>query len=112
MTPTPVLQSTTYQVPSMDIGCNIERDMFAYVHKNEMVLTPEQADVIRNTAKNGGTIGNSNSMGNGATVNSNMTVSTVDSKGFDRVLKDYQRQLSRNVKKSIRNGYLDAKGLL
>jgi hypothetical protein len=112
MTPTPVLQSTTYQVPSMDIGGNIERDMFAYVHKNEMVLTPEQADVIRNTAKNGGTIGNSNSMGNGATVNSNVTVSTVDSKGFDRVLKDYQRQLSRNVKKSIRNGYLDAKGLL
>jgi hypothetical protein len=112
MTPTPVLQSTTYQVPSMDIGGNIERDMFAYVHKNEMVLTPEQADVIRNTAKNGGTIGNSNSMGHGATVNSNVTVSTVDSKGFDRVLKDYQRQLSRNVKKGIRNGYLDAKGLM
>ena len=112
MTPTPVLQSTTYQVPSMDIGGNIERDMFAYVHKNEMVLTPEQADVIRNTAKNGGTIGNGHSLNGGATVNSNVTVSTVDSKGFDRVLKDYQRQLSRNVKKGIRNGYLNPKGLM
>jgi hypothetical protein len=113
MTPTPVLQSTNYQVPAFDIGGNIERDMFAYVHKNEMVLTPEQADVIRNTAKNGGTIGNGSSVrNNGATVNSNVTVSTVDSKGFDRVLKDYQRQLSKNVKKGIRNGYLDPKGLL
>ena len=108
MTPTPVLQSTTYQVPSFDIGGNIEKDMFAMVHKNEMVLTPEQADVIRNTAKYGGNMGN----GSNANVKSNINVSTVDSKGFDRVLKDYNRDLSKQVKKGIRNGYLNAKGLL
>jgi hypothetical protein len=110
MTPTPVMQSTTFNVPSMDIGGNIEQDMFAYVHKNEMVLTPEQADVIRNTAKTGGSIGNSN-MGN-ANVRSNINVSTVDSRGFDRVLRDYSRDLSKNVKKGIRNGYLNANGLV
>lgn len=108
MTPTPVLQSTTYSVPSFDIGGNIEQDMFAMVHKNEMVLTPEQADVIRNTARNGGSIGG----GANANVKSNINVSTVDSKGFDRVLKDYNRDLSKQVKKGIRNGYLNAKGLL
>jgi hypothetical protein len=110
MTPTPVMQSTTFNVPSFDIGGNIERDMFAMVHKGEMVLTPEQADVIRNTART-----NSNgSMGGGANANikSNVTVSTVDSRGFERVLNDYNRQLSKNVKKGIRNGYLTAKGLM
>jgi hypothetical protein len=84
--------------------------MFAYVHKNEMVLTPEQADVIRNTAKTGGNVGNSN-MGS-ANVRSNINVSTVDSRGFDRVLRDYSRDLSKNVKKGIRNGYLNANGLV
>jgi hypothetical protein len=110
MTPTPVMQSTTFNVPSFDIGGNIEQDMFAMVHKGEMVLTPEQADVIRNTART-----NSNgSMGGGANANikSNVTVSTVDSRGFERVLNDYNRQLSKNVKKGIRNGYLTAKGLM
>jgi hypothetical protein len=110
MTPSPVLQSTTFNVPSFDIGGNIEQDMFAYVHKNEMVLTPEQADVIRNTAKTGGSVGNSN-MGS-ANVRSNINVSTVDSRGFDRVLRDYSRDLSKNVKKGIRNGYLNANGLV
>jgi hypothetical protein len=112
MTPTPVLQNTTYQVPSFDIGGNIEQDMFAMVHKNEMVLTPEQADVIRNTARNN----NGNMGGNGSSTNanikSNISVSTVDSKGFDRVLRNYSRDLSKNVQKGIRNGYLNAKGLL
>jgi hypothetical protein len=110
MTPTPVMQSTTFNVPSFDIGGNIERDMFAMVHKGEMVLTPAQADVIRNTART-----NSNgSMGGGANANikSNVTVSTVDSRGFERVLNDYNRRLSKNVKKGIRNGYLTAKGLM
>ena len=110
MTPMPVLQSTNYNVPSMDIGGNIERDMLIFAHKNEMVLTPEQADVIRNTARSGGVgLGNG---GAGATVKSNIQVSTVDSKGFDRVLRDYNRDLSKQVKKGIRNGYLTAKGIL
>ena len=110
MTPMPVLQSTNYSVPSMDIGGNIEKDMLIFAHKNEMVLTPEQADVIRNTARSGGTsLGNN---GAGATVKSNIQVSTVDSKGFDRVLRDYNRDLSKQVKKGIRNGYLTAKGIL
>ena len=111
MTPTPVLQSTTFNVPSFDIGGNIEQDMFAMVHKGEMVLTPEQADVIRNTARNGGSLG-SNMGGSNANIKSNISVSTVDSRGFERVLKDYNRQLSKNVKKGIRNGYLNAKGLV
>ena len=110
MTPTPVLQSTNYTVPSMDIGGNIERDMLIFAHKNEMVLTPEQADVIRSTAKSGGSIGGGSSAN--ANIKSNVTVSTVDSRGFERVLKDYNRQLSKNVKKGIRNGYLNAKGLV
>ena len=108
MTPTPVLQSTTYQIPSFDIGGNIEKDMFAMVHKNEMVLTPDQADVIRNTARNSGSIGG----GANANVKSNISVSTVDSKGFDRVLQNYSRDLSKQVGKGIRNGYLTAKGLI
>jgi hypothetical protein len=108
MTPTAVMQSTTFQVPSMDIGGNIEKDMLIYAHKNEMVLTPEQADVIRNTAKTGGSVGG----GTNANIKSNINVSTVDSRGFDRVLKDYTRDLSKNVKKGIRNGYLTAKGLV
>lgn len=111
MTPTPVLQSTTFNVPSFDIGGNIEQDMFAMVHKGEMVLTPEQADVIRNTARNGGSLGG-NMGGSNANIKSNISVSTVDSRGFERVLKDYNRQLSKNVKKGIRNGYLNAKGLV
>jgi hypothetical protein len=102
------MQSTTFQVPSMDIGGNIEKDMLIYAHKNEMVLTPEQADVIRNTAKTGGSVGG----GTNANIKSNINVSTVDSRGFDRVLKDYTRDLSKNVKKGIRNGYLTAKGLV
>jgi hypothetical protein len=110
MTPTPVLQSTNYSVPSMDIGGNIEQDMLIFAHKNEMVLTPEQADVIRNTAKSGGSVGGGS--GANATVKSNISVSTVDSRGFDRVLRDYNRDLSRQVKKGIRNGYLTSKGLL
>ena len=112
MTPTPVLQSTNYQVPSFDVGGNIEEDMFAFVHKNEMILTPEQADVIRNTAKNNsnGNVGMGN--GGGANIKSNISVSTVDSKGFDRVLKNYTRDLSKNVKRGIRNGYLNSKGLI
>ena len=108
MTPTPVLQSTTFNVPSFDIGGNIEEDMFAMVHKGEMVLTPEQAQVIRDTATTGGTVGG----GANATVKSNINVSTVDSRGFDRVLRDYNRTLSRQVKKGIRSGYLSAKGLV
>ena len=111
MTPTPVMQSTTFNVPSFDIGGNIEQDMFAMVHKGEMVLTPEQADVIRNTARNGGSLGG-NMGGSNANIKSNISVSTVDSRGFERVLKDYNRQLSKNVKKGIRNGYLNAKGLV
>jgi hypothetical protein len=111
MTPTPVLQNTTYQVPSFDIGGNIEQDMFAMVHKGEMVLTPEQADVIRNTARNNGSMSNSGSSTN-ANIKSNISVSTVDSKGFDRVLRNYSRDLSKNVQKGIRNGYLSAKGLV
>ena len=111
MTPTPVMQSTTFTVPSMDIGGNIEKDMLIYAHKNEMVLTPEQADVIRSTARNGGSLGG-NMGGSNANIKSNISVSTVDSRGFERVLKDYNRQLSKNVKKGIRNGYLNAKGLV
>lgn len=110
MTPTPVMQSTTFNVPSFDIGGNIERDMFAMVHKGEMVLTPEQANVIRETARNGGSMGNSGNAN--ANVKSNITVSTVDSRGFDRVLRNYNRDLSKQVKKGIRNGYLTAKGLV
>jgi TP901 family phage tail tape measure protein len=110
MTPTPVMQSTTFNVPSFDIGGNIERDMFAMVHKNEMVLTPEQADVIRNTARNGGSLGGGNS--SNANIKSNIQVSTVDSRGFERVLRNYNRDLSKNVKKGIRNGYLTARGLV
>ena len=110
MTPTPVMQSTNYTVPSMDIGGNIERDMLIFAHKNEMVLTPEQADVIRSTARAGGNMGNSGNAS--ASVKSNINVSTVDSRGFDRVLRDYSRDLSKNIKKSIRNGYLNAKGLV
>lgn len=110
MTPTPVLQSTNYQVPSFDIGGNIEEDMFAFVHKNEMILTPEQADVIRNTARTGGNIDNNG--GTNTNVKSNISVTTVDSKGFDRVLKNYNRDLSKNIKTGIRNGYLTAKGLI
>jgi hypothetical protein len=111
MTPTPVMQSTTFNVPSFDIGGNIEQDMFAMVHKGEMVLTPEQADVIRNTARTNSNVGG---MGGGANANikSNVTVSTVDSRGFERILNDYNRQLSKNVKKGIRNGYLNARGLV
>jgi hypothetical protein len=111
MTPTPVMQSTTFNVPSFDIGGNIERDMFAMVHKGEMVLTPEQADVIRNTARTNSNVGGM-SGGANANIKSNVTVSTVDSRGFERVLNDYNRQLSKNVKKGIRNGYLNAKGLM
>jgi hypothetical protein len=111
MTPTPVMQSTTFNVPSFDIGGNIEQDMFAMVHKNEMVLTPEQANVIRETAKNGGSLGGSMS-GSNANIKSNIQVSTVDSRGFERVLRDYNRDLSKSVKKGIRNGYLTAKGLM
>jgi hypothetical protein len=111
MTPTPVMQSTTFNVPSFDIGGNIERDMFAMVHKGEMVLTPEQANVIRESAKNGSSLGSSMS-GSNANIKSNIQVSTVDSRGFERVLKDYNRQLSKNVKKGIRNGYLTVKGLV
>jgi len=108
MTPTPVMQSTTFNVPSFDIGGNIEQDMFAMVHKGEMVLTPEQADVIRNTATSGGSLGG----GANATVKSNISVNTVDSRGFDRVLKNYNRTLSKQVKSGIRNGFLNAKGLV
>jgi hypothetical protein len=110
MTPTPVMQSTTFNVPSFDIGGNIERDMFAMVHKGEMVLTPEQADVIRNTAKSGGSLGGGNA--SNANIRSNIQVSTVDSRGFERVLRNYNRDLSKNVKKGIRNGYLTARGLV
>jgi hypothetical protein len=110
MTPTPVMQSTTFNVPSFDIGGNIERDMFAMVHKNEMVLTPEQADVIRNTDRSGGSLGGSNA--SHAKIKSNIQVSTVDSRGFERVLRNYNRDLSKNVKKGIRNGYLTARGLV
>jgi hypothetical protein len=109
MTPTPVMQSTTFNVPSMDIGGNVEQDMFAFVHKNEMVLTPEQADVIRSTARNGSA---SEGYGGNANVKSSIQVSTVDSRGFERVLKDYNRQLSKNVRRGVRNGYLTAKGLV
>ena len=109
MTPTPVMQSTSFTVPSMDIGGNIEKDMLIFAHKNEMVLTPEQADVIRSTAKNGGSVGGS---GSNASIKSNITVSTVDSRGFDRVLRNYNRDLSKQVKKGIRNGYLNANGLV
>ena len=110
MTPTPVLQSTTFNVPSFDIGGNIEQDMFAMVHKGEMVLTPEQADVIRSTARSGYNMGNGSNTN--ANVKSNIQVSTVDSRGFERVLRDYNRDLSKQVKKGIRNGYLTAKGLV
>jgi hypothetical protein len=110
MTPTPVMQSTTFSVPSMDIGGNVEQDMFAFVHKNEMVLTPEQADVIRNTAKGGGS--DSGMGGSNANIKSSIQVSTVDSRGFEKVLRNYNRQLSKNVKRGIRNGYLSAKGLI
>jgi hypothetical protein len=110
MTPTPVMQSTTFNVPSFDIGGNIEQDMFAMVHKGEMVLTPEQADVIRNTARTGGVDGGMG--GSNANIKSNIQVSTVDSRGFEKVLKDYNRQLSKNVKRGVRNGYLSAKGLM
>ena len=110
MTPTPVMQSTTFNVPSFDIGGNIEQDMFAMVHKGEMVLTPEQANVIRETARNSGSMGNGGNAN--ANVKSNITVSTVDSRGFDRVLRNYNRDLSKQVKKGIRNGYLTAKGLV
>jgi hypothetical protein len=109
MTPTPVMQSTTFNVPSFDIGGNIEQDMFAMVHKGEMVLTPEQAEVIRNSARSNGSMGNG---GANANVKSNITVTTVSSRGFEQVLRDYNRDLSKNVKKGIRNGYLTAKGLV
>jgi hypothetical protein len=94
----------------MDIGGNVEQDMFAFVHKNEMVLTPEQADVIRNTAKGGGS--DSGMGGSNANIKSSIQVSTVDSRGFEKVLRNYNRQLSKNVKRGIRNGYLSAKGLI
>jgi hypothetical protein len=93
----------------MDIGGNVEQDMFAFVHKNEMVLTPEQADVIRSTARNGGA---SEGYSGNANIKSNIQVSTVDSRGFEKVLRNYNRQLSRNVKRGVRNGYLSAKGLM
>jgi hypothetical protein len=109
MTPSAVMQSTTFQVPSFDIGGNIEQDMFAMVHKGEMVLTPEQAEVIRNSARSNGSMGNG---GANANVKSNITVTTVSSRGFEQVLRDYNRDLSKNVKKGIRNGYLNAKGLI
>lgn len=111
MTPTAVSQSTSYTVPSMDIGGNIEKDMLIYAHKNEMVLTPEQAGVIRSVASHGGANGSGGSNSN-AHVRSNINVSTVDSKGFDRVLRNYNRDLSKQVKKGIRNGYLTANGLV
>ena len=109
MTPSPVLQSTTFNVPSFDIGGNIEQDMFAMVHKGEMVLTPEQAEVIRSSARTGGNIGNGSANAN---VKSSINVTTVSSRGFEQVLRDYNRDLSKNVKKGIRNGYLNAKGLV
>jgi hypothetical protein len=109
MTPTPVMQSTTFNVPSFDIGGNIEQDMFAMVHKGEMVLTPEQADVIRNTARSSGSMSGG---GSNANIKSNIQVSTVDSRGFERVLRNYNRDLSKNVKRGIRNGFLTAKGLV
>lgn len=111
MTPTAVTQSTSYTVPSMDIGGNIEKDMLIYAHKNEMVLTPEQAGVIRSVANHSGANGNSGTNSN-AHIRSNINVSTVDSKGFDRVLRNYNRDLSKQVKKGIRNGYLTANGLV
>lgn len=111
MTPTAVTQSTSYTVPSMDIGGNIEKDMLIYAHKNEMVLTPEQAGVIRSVASHGGASGSGGANSN-AHVRSNINVSTVDSKGFDRVLRNYNRDLSKQVKKGIRNGYLTANGLV
>lgn len=104
MTPTAVMQSTT--IPSMDIGGNIEKDMLIYAHQNEMVLTADQAGVIRGLADHGGANGGS------ARVKSSINVNTVDSKGFDRVLRNYNRNLSRQVKKGIRNGYLNANGLV
>jgi TP901 family phage tail tape measure protein len=110
MTPSAVTQSTSFTVPSMDIGGNIEKDMLIYAHKNEMVLTPEQAGVIRSVASNGGINGNNNS--SNAHVRSSINVSTVDSKGFDRVLRNYNRDLAKQVKKGIRNGYLNANGLV
>jgi hypothetical protein len=109
MTPSAVMQSTTFQVPSFDIGGNIEQDMFAMVHKGEMVLTPEQAEVIRSSARTGGSIGNGSANAN---VKSSINVTTVSSRGFEQVLRDYNRDLSKNVKKGIRNGYLNAKGLV
>jgi hypothetical protein len=109
MTPSAVMQSTTFQVPSFDIGGNIEQDMFAMVHKGEMVLTPEQAEVIRSSARTGGSMGNGSANAN---VKSSINVTTVSSRGFEQVLRDYNRDLSKNVKKGIRNGYLNAKGLV
>jgi hypothetical protein len=109
MTPSAVMQSTTFQVPSFDIGGNIEQDMFAMVHKGEMVLTPEQAEVIRNSARSNGSMGNGSANAN---VKSSINVTTVSSRGFEQVLRDYNRDLSKNVKKGIRNGYLNAKGLV
>jgi hypothetical protein len=50
--------------------------------------------------------------GSNANIKSNIQVSTVDSRGFERVLRDYNRDLSKSVKKGIRNGYLTAKGLM
>jgi hypothetical protein len=109
MTPSAVMQSTTFQVPSFDVGGNIEEDMFAMVHKGEMVLTPEQAEVIRSSARTGGSMGNGSANAN---VKSSINVTTVSSRGFEQVLRDYNRDLSKNVKKGIRNGYLNAKGLV
>jgi hypothetical protein len=109
MTPSAVMQSTTFNVPSFDIGGNIEQDMFAMVHKGEMVLTPEQAEVIRSSARTGSSMGNGSANAN---VKSSINVTTVSSRGFEQVLRDYNRDLSKNVKKGIRNGYLNAKGLV
>jgi hypothetical protein len=46
----------------MDIGAwDVPRDQLAFIHKNEMVATPSQADGLRNLVENGGAQSSSNS---------------------------------------------------
>lgn len=107
-TPSTIQQKTT--VPSFDIGAySIPDDMLAMVHKDEMVIPAGLSDNIRSLGSNNAS--NNQAKATGApsralNMTSSMNVSTIDSKGFKRVLDNYKRDLATSVKTSVRNGYL------
>lgn len=101
----------TFTVPSMDIGGNVEKDMLIYAHKSEMVLTPDQANVIREQANNnrgGGSQKNQRPV----VVKSTFAPNLIDSRGIKDVYHQTNRDLAKQVKSSIRNGHLTARGLV